>query len=129
MLANIGFVEVFALIAILVGGGLSALALVSPDKASRIVRLIPEPAQREGRAELRANYGGLFGGLHVFALIALFASPQGAWAAAAVGAGWLGLGAVRFAFMRADNAVTRYNVFGAAFELVMGFALFTPLLF
>ncbi|MGD2133352.1 MAG: hypothetical protein PVI23_11205, partial [Maricaulaceae bacterium] len=65
---------------------------------------------------------------HVFALFTLIARPEGEWAAAAVGAGWLGLGAVRFAFMRADGAQTRYNALGAAFELVMGLALAAPLI-
>lgn len=119
----------FALIAAAVGAALGARALLDPAWTTRLVRLAPVADPPEGRAELRAIYGGLFTAGHVFAAAAVLASPAGAWAAAAVGAGWLGAGVVRFAFLRADGAPTRYNALGALFELAMGAALCAPLAF
>ncbi len=127
MPAHLGLPEIFAVLACLVGGGMGVKALLDPAWTVGLVRLVPDPDQHEGRSELRAIYGGLFTGGHGFALAAVLLAPAGAWAAAAVAAGWLGAGAVRFAFMRADKGATTYNVLGGGFEVVMGAALIAPL--
>lgn len=119
--------DVAATLAAGLGAALGLKALLDPDWAGRLVRLQPDPARREGRAELRAMYGGGFLAVNGFAGAALWLAPSaGAWAAAAAGALWLGLGVVRLAFLRADAAATRYNIVGAAFELAMAAALFAP---
>lgn len=130
-----------ALIAALMGLGLGITALINPGWAGRLVRLQPDPDRREGGAELRANYGGLFTGLHVapvlglagvlFGPLAGFFHDAQAQAVVAFGClplacGWFCLGLVRFVFARADGAVTRYNLLGAGFELGMGLALAAP---
>ncbi len=118
-----------------IGLGLGLMALINPPWAGRLVRLQPDPAKREGRAELRANYGGLFSGLHLAVLVVVVLALRSqdpviefaaATAALVAGAGWLGVGVVRLVFARADNAVTSYNVMGAIFELAMGAALVSP---
>lgn len=135
-------------LAALLGLGMGVTALFNPSWAGRLVRLQPDPDKREGRAELRANYGGLFTGLHAgcallvgvgcFGLVTPWAhdhdSPMLAGmlvlvplaALMPVGLGWLVLGLVRLGFSRVDGAVTRYNIAGAGFELVMGLALLAP---
>ncbi len=124
----------FAGLASLLGLGLGLMALFNPDWVGRFVRLQPAPDRAEGRAELRANYGGWFVGLHAGALIWLGVSAldrdlrlEAAAAVGAVGTGWVVLGVVRWIFAARDGAVTRYNLGGAVFELTVGAALLAPL--
>ncbi len=118
---------VLASVACVVGGGLGVLALRSPEWAGRVVRLQPDPERREGRAELRANYGGIFTAVHLFVLSGLWAGREGMFFAATAGVMWAGLGLARFAFMGVDKAATSYNIGGATFELLMAAALLAPL--
>ncbi len=113
-----------------IGAGMGVKALIDPGWVGRLVRLQPDPAKREGRAELRANYGGIFTAMHVFAALVLWRDPSGVgvWVAASVGVLWLGVGLTRIASFWLDDANTTYNRLGAAFELVMAGALSAPLI-
>ncbi len=118
---------VVASLACVIGGSLGVLALRSPEWAGRLVRLQPDPNRREGRAELRANYGGLFTAVHLFVLSSLWVGSEGLFFAATAGVMWAGVGLARMAFMGVDKAVTSYNIGGAVFELLMAAALLAPL--
>lgn len=95
----------------------------------RLVRLAPDPERQEGRTELRAIYGGMFGGLHLFVLGALIVGgPAALWASTAAAFGWLGAALVRTVVMGPEGGVTRYAIIGVGFEYVMAALLAAPLL-
>ncbi|MGF1462780.1 MAG: DUF4345 family protein [Maricaulaceae bacterium] len=121
---------ILMIVASLAGGLALAMglkALVDPTWTMGLVRLVPDPEKVEGRSELRAIYGGVYSGGHVFALAALWlGGAGGSWAAAAIGAGWLTAGVVRAATMKMDGGASPYNQLGAGFEVVVGLALMGP---
>ncbi len=104
-------------------------AALSADWAQKLVRLAPDPDRREGRTELRAIYGGMFGGLHLFVLGALIVGgPPALWASTAAASGWLGAALVRTAVMFPEGGATRYAAAGVVFEYVIAALLGAPLL-
>lgn len=120
-----------------VGLGLGLLyslaCLVSPAFASESVRLQPDPDRPGGYAEFRATFGGVFGGLHLFALIALYTAPAmaAAYAAGVVACGWAGAMIGRLAAVSLDGDKvrnTQLNLKLALFEFVMALAIGAPLL-
>ena len=120
--------DFIALAACAIGGGLGAYAMVNPAWASRIVRLTPTEGQVEGRSEFRASFGGLFLAGHAFAAWAIATGQPGyEFAAAAIGAGWLGSSVGRTISLFADDTLTRLNLFNVVFELLLGLALIAPL--
>lgn len=121
--------DIVALIACVIGGGLGAYAMVNPSWASKLVRLVAYEGKVEGKSEFRATYGGLFLLGHAFAFWALITSQSGAeFAAAAIGAGWLGSGIGRLLSIALDKTATALNWFNVAFEAVLGLALLAPFL-
>ncbi len=122
--------EFIAIAACAIGGGLGGYAMINPAWASRLVRLVPAEGQVEGKSEFRPSYGGLFLGAHAFAAWTLITGQSGAdLAAATLGAAWTGSAIGRTVSLFADKTMTKINVFNVAFELALGLALLSPLLF
>ncbi|HEX5006414.1 MAG TPA: DUF4345 family protein [Hyphomonadaceae bacterium] len=122
--------SVVALLACVIGGGLGGYALINPRWASKLVRLIPKEGRIEGKSEFRATYGGLFLGAHAFAFwVVLAAYPGAEFAAAGVGAAWLGSGLGRIVSIALDKTGSGLNWFNVAFEAVLGLMLLSPLFF
>lgn len=121
--------DILALIGCVIGGGLGGYALINPRWASKLVRLVPAEGRIEGKSEFRATYGGLFFLGHGFAFWAVLAAQPGAeFAAAAVGAGWLGSGLGRVASITLDKTGSGLNWFNVAFEAALGLMLLSPFL-
>lgn len=121
--------------AAIIGALLGLLSLVSPERAARIVRLVPDPASRGGFAEFRATYGGLLLFAHLAVLLAIVMREQAGMASVigasfAVGAAWLGAALGRAVAVLADHRKhhtrTGYNAFSTVFELALAFALLAP---
>ncbi len=114
-------------------GALFGLAcFISPEYASRSVRLKADPERHGGYAEFRATFGGVFAGLHLAALAFLLASPTGGpAAAAAIAAGWAGAAIGRITAIVLDTAKvknTSMNWKLIPLEVVMTLAIAAPLL-
>ena len=121
--------SILALIACVIGGGLGSYALINPRWASKLVRLDPSEGKVEGRSEFRATYGGLFLLPHAFAFWAVVATRPGAeFAAATLGAAWLGSGIGRIVSIALDKTSSGLNWFNVAFEAALGLMLLSPLL-
>jgi hypothetical protein len=113
----------------LIGGGLGLYAMINPDWASRLVRLVPIEGRVEGKSEFRATYGGLFCLAHAFALWALlFAQPSAVLAPAVLGFGWTGSVLGRLISFAVDRTATPLNWLNVAVEGSLGLALAAPFL-
>jgi hypothetical protein len=118
-----------AAIAAFLGAGLGMIGLLAPDRAAKIVRLIPDPAMPGGQAEFRASYGGLFLAGHAVPFGALVTgSPAAALLCLPLAAAWFGAAIGRVVSINLDDARTGYNWFSVGFEAVLGLALLAPLL-
>lgn len=129
-----GFAWGLSALALLVGVGLGARALIDPAWAAKFVRLKADE-QGGGQAEFRATFGGVFLGLHLIALLfTLFYLTSGAYvigvsatgASAAIAAGWGGAAFGRAVAMWRDGADTPFNRVSVGVELAMAFAIAMP---
>ena len=121
--------------AAIIGALLGLLSLISPERASHIVRLQPIQNAPGGFAEFRATYGGLLLFAHLAVLLAILMREQAGMASVigasfAVGAAWLGAALGRALAMLADHEKhqtrTGYNAFSTVFELALALALLAP---
>lgn len=121
-------------VALALGVGLGARALIDPQWAARFVRLKADE-QGGGFAEFRATYGGVFLGLHAVALLLTLKYIGGGeyvlgvaatGAAAALAAGWAGAAFGRIIAIWRDSADTKFNRISAAVEAVMSLAIGAP---
>jgi hypothetical protein len=114
--------------------GLYAM-LANPGWASRLVRLLPDPARPGGFAEFRATYGGLFAATHLLALAfvaeALRKPDIGAnllalGASAVCAAIWGGTAIGRAISIAADKTGGGFNAGSLVFEVVLGLLIAAP---
>lgn len=122
--------EMISIVA-LAGGALMGFgALVWPEWARGVVRLVedPDPARPGGYSEFRATYGGLFLMMHMTALIGALHLPplMSAMMALPLAAGWIGAGIGRTLSLLADG--TRNRAAGMIpvwipFEIIFGLAI------
>ncbi|HVY84950.1 MAG TPA: hypothetical protein VG943_07445 [Caulobacterales bacterium] len=117
------------------GACLGARGLIDPKWAARLVRLKADEAAPGGFAEFRATYGGVFLGLHGFALLItlhwiLFGQEVigalATGAAATLSAGWLGAAFGRVVSMWRDGTRTQFNLVSAGVEALIGLMLGAP---
>ncbi|MBX3430519.1 MAG: hypothetical protein KF779_13140 [Hyphomonadaceae bacterium] len=121
-------------LALLVGVGLGARALIDPAWAAKFVRLKADD-QGGGQAEFRATFGGVFLGLHLVALVfTLFYLMGGVYligvmatgASAAIAAGWGGAAFGRAVAMWRDGADSKFNRLSIGVEIAMALAIAMP---
>lgn len=121
-------------LALALGAGLGARALIDPHWASRFVRLKGDE-QEGGFAEFRATYGGVFLFVHLVALILTvrYVLAAGALvgvvasgASAAVSAAWAGAAFGRLVSMWRDKTNTKFNRLSVGVEIAMAFAIGLP---
>lgn len=114
----------------LFGAGLGLFALVSPEKAAKLVRLQPDADRPEGVSEIRAVLGGVFLFLHLAFLIASFLGSGVIGAAAVLSFGWGGAAAGRILSLILDGETvrTRHNYMSTAIELAAALAFALPVL-
>ncbi|MEZ5973043.1 MAG: hypothetical protein R3C31_14630 [Hyphomonadaceae bacterium] len=121
-------------LALLVGVGLGARALIDPVWAAKFVRLKADD-QGGGQAEFRATFGGVFLGLHLVALVfTLFYLMGGVYligvmatgASAAIAAGWGGAAFGRAVAMWRDGADSKFNRLSIGVEIAMALAIAMP---
>lgn len=128
------FAWLVSVLALIIGAGLGARALIDPDWATKFVRLKADE-QGGGQAEFRATYGGVFLGLHAAALLlAIFYLMGGEYvigvcatgASAAIAAGWGGAACGRAIAIWRDGADSKFNRMSVGVELAMAFAIAMP---
>lgn len=128
------FAWLVSVLALIIGAGLGARALIDPDWAAKFVRLKADE-QGGGQAEFRATYGGVFLGLHAAALLlAIFYLMGGEYvigvcatgASAAIAAGWGGAAFGRAVAIWRDGADTKFNRLSVGVELAMALAIAMP---
>lgn len=121
-------------LALALGVGLGARALIDPRWASRFVRLKADD-QPGGFAEFRATYGGVFLLFHLCALGLTVRYLQGGGAlvgvvatgaSAAVAAAWGGAAFGRLVSMWRDNTDTKFNRLSVCVEVAMAAAIGLP---
>lgn len=129
-----GFAWALSALALLVGVGLGARALIDPAWAAKFVRLKSDE-QGGGQAEFRATYGGVFLGLHLIALLftllywysgAYVVGVSATGASAAIAAGWAGAAFGRGIAIWRDGADTPFNRMSIGVEIAMAFAIAMP---
>jgi hypothetical protein len=121
-------------LALALGAGLGARALIDPHWASRFVRLKADE-QGGGFAEFRATYGGVFLFLHIAALVltlryllagGALVGVVATGASAAVSAAWSGAAFGRLVSMWRDQTDTKFNRLSAGVEAAMALAIGLP---
>lgn len=121
-------------LALALGAGLGARALVDPYWAQRFVRLRADD-QGGGFAEFRATYGGVFLFLHLAALglTLRYVTAGGAvigvaaaGASAAIAAAWAGAAFGRVIAIWRDGADTKFNRLSAGVETGMACLIGLP---
>jgi hypothetical protein len=130
------FGEIIAGIALLFGAVLGLIALFNPDWASRLVRLVPDPAADRpgGYSEFRATYGGLFLLSHLMTLVIMLRVPDPVMSMIVclpLAMGWLGAAMGRLFSLILDKAKNRQTgplPMWASIELTMAVALLLPIL-
>lgn len=125
------FITIFAGVAAVLGVVLGLGALVSPEWASRFVRLKADPVQPDGYAEFRATFGGVFLLLHLAFIAALYLNSGVIGAAAVLSAGWAGAAGGRILSLLLDGAKgvrTKHNLISVAVEIVAAIAFALPVL-
>lgn len=128
------FAWVVNALALALGAGLGARALIDPHWAQRFVRLQADP-KSGGFAEFRATYGGVFLFLHLAALALTLRyviaggaviGVAAAGAAAAISAAWGGAAFGRAIAIWRDGADTKFNRLSASVEVAMALAIGLP---
>jgi hypothetical protein len=128
------FAWILNALALALGAGLGARALIDPHWASRFVRLQADE-QGGGFAEFRATFGGVFLFLHLAALVltlryllagGALVGVVATGASAAVAAGWGGAGIGRLVSMWRDKTDTKFNRLSAGVEAAMAIAIGLP---
>lgn len=122
--------QIISCVALGAGALLGLGALVSPRRASRMIRLTenPDPAQPGGFSEFRATYGGFMLMTHLAALLIALNLPSiyAFFAALPLALGWIGAGLGRLVSLLADGArnraAGRIPVF-ALLEIIVGLAI------
>ncbi len=99
---------------------LGVLALLFPIAVARVLGV--EAKNPLGNSELRATYGGFFIGLGVGCWLA-----QSSTVFAVVGGAWCAAGCVRLLTIFFEHSRSTENVFGAAVELAIGFAMLSSI--
>ncbi|MBL8547019.1 MAG: hypothetical protein JNL81_11185 [Hyphomonadaceae bacterium] len=121
-------------LALMIGAGLGARALIDPEWAAKFVRLKADE-QGGGQAEFRATFGGVFLALHAAALLLTgFYLLGGEYvigvcatgAAFVIAAGWGGAATGRAISMWRDGADTKFNRMSVGVEAAMAFAIAMP---
>jgi hypothetical protein len=121
-------------LALALGGGLGARALIDPHWASRFVRLKPDE-QPGGFAEFRATFGGMILFVHLAALVltlryllagGALVGVVATGASAAVSAAWGGAAFGRFVSMWRDKTDTKFNRLSVCVEIAMALAIGLP---
>jgi hypothetical protein len=102
---------------VVIGTGLGLLGLIAPRRALAFVGL--QVGSPEGRAEVRATYGGLFIGLEVGAAV-LWQTAGRTEPLGVIGIAWLGAAMGRVVSLAVDGRRTAKNVAGIGFEAVLG---------
>ncbi len=125
--------EILAIIGLGLGAAMGLGALISPEWASGVVRLKPDPAKGGGYSEFRATYGGLLLMVHGAALvIVLITPPAGSTLVVLpIAAGWLGAAIGRTAALLLDRAKlgdTRIIPIWMATEVALALAIGAPVL-
>ncbi|MEE2565961.1 hypothetical protein [Hyphobacterium marinum] len=123
------FITIFAAAAAVLGVVLGAGALISPEWASRFVRLKADPAQPDGYAEFRATFGGVFLLLHLAFIAALYLDAGLIGASGVLCAGWAGAAGGRLLSLLLDGAKrvrTQHNVISLVVEIIAAIAFALP---
>ncbi|MES1197471.1 MAG: hypothetical protein ABUL55_02490 [Pseudomonadota bacterium] len=123
-------------LALAFGVFLGARALIDPHWAARLVRLKADEARPGGFAEFRATFGGVFLGLHVFALLLSFywiangiavVGVCAIGASGAIAAGWFGAAFGRaVSIWRDAGARTQFNLISVGVEAATGLLIAAP---
>lgn len=133
------FGEIVSLLALGFGAILGVMALISPQWASGIVRLVedPDPAKPGGYSEFRATFGGFFMVSHMMTaalLLTVSASDVNLLSVLVVlplAAAWMGASFGRAISLLLDGARNRSNGMipvWIAMEFLVGLAIAAPLL-
>jgi hypothetical protein len=128
------FAWILNALALAIGAGLGARALLDPKWAARFVRLKADE-QGGGFAEFRATYGGVFLASHLAALLMTLMNMLGGeyvigvaatGGAAVLGAAWAGACGGRVLSMLLDGADTKFNRMSAGVEAALALAIAAP---
>ena len=112
-----------AYLAAAAGLALGVFAIVRPHAAARLVGIRIDESLAHSISEIRATYGGVFAGGHLFALIAGDATVF-----LALACGWGGAALVRMGSMFVDRAPTPANIGGTIYEITAAVFLAAPAL-
>jgi hypothetical protein len=128
------FAWILNALALALGAGLGARALIDPHWASRFVRLKADD-QGGGFAEFRATFGGVFLLVHLAALVltlryllagGALVGVVATGASAAVSAAWGGAAFGRLISMWRDRTDTKFNRLSVCVEAAMALAIVLP---
>lgn len=100
--------------------------LILPKLAQRITLLGPLPGYPGAIAEVRASFGGLYIGVGVAVLMALWAEQDVVGASFVAALAWLGLALGRIVSMITDRSANAWNWTSLFVELGVGAMLLAP---
>jgi hypothetical protein len=127
----IALAEIISMVGLALGALMGLGALISPQWAAGVVRLIADPARPGGYAEFRATYGGLLMMVHggALALLITLGPSLGIAAVIPVALGWFGAAMGRTLSLILDTKRlngTGLNPVWVATELLLGVMIGLP---